>query len=133
MKNWIKIFCLMLSLQSMGQETNKELEFNVIKETLPQVLDARSISFVSYLKGGKVYESLLSIILSTPDSSQLRAELDLLADSIAEVLRNNKIVIQLSDTLFAYKSSPTYDDHGDGWIDTFDLRNSSTWLIEYED
>lgn len=135
MKNWITIFCLLISLQSVGQEVNNELEFTVIKETLPQVLDASPTSFVSYLKGGKVYELFLSITSNSPDSNQLRVELDLLADSIAEVLKNNKIVIQLSDTLFAYKYSPTYiySNFGDGWVDTFDLRDSSTWLIEYED
>lgn len=135
MKNWMTLFCLLILLQSVGQEVNNELEFTVIKETLPQVLDANPISFVSYLKGGRVYESLLSTTSISPDSNQLRVELDLLADSIAEVLKNTKIIIQLSDTLFAYKYSPTYMhfNFGDGWVDTFDLRDSSTWSIKYED
>lgn len=135
MKNWTTIVCLLISLQSVGQEVNNELEFTVIKETLPQVLDANPISLVSYLKGEKVYELFLSILSDTPDSNQLIFELDSFSDTIAEVLKNNKIVIQLSDTLFAYKYSPTYthSNFGDGWVDTFDLRDSSTWLIEYED
>lgn len=128
MKNWMTLFCLLISLQSVGQEVNNELEFTVIKETLPQVLDASPTSFVSYLKDGRVYELLLSTTSISPDSNQLRFELDLLADSIAEVLKNTKIIIQLSDTLFAYKYSPTYmhSNFGDDWVDTFDLRDSST-------
>lgn len=119
----------------MGQQVNNELEFTVIQETLPQLLDASPISCVSYLKGGKVYELFHAATSMSPDSNQLRLELDLLADSIAEVLKNQKITIQLLDTLFAYKYSPTYthSNFGDGWVDTFDLRDSSTWLIKYED
>ena len=135
MKNWITIFCLLISLQSVGQEVNIELEFTVIQETLPQLLDANPISIVSYLKDGKVYELFHKVTSMSPDSTQLRFELDLLADSIAGILNNNKIIIQLSDTLFAYKYSPTYThfNFGDGWVDTFDLRDSSNWLIQYED
>jgi hypothetical protein len=133
MKNWFKIFCLILSFQSWGQETNNELEFHVIKETLPQVLDANPNSIASYLKGGGWYETLFPIIVESADSNQLKSELDLVSDSITKILEHSKICVLLSDTLFAYKYSPFYYDHGDGWVDTFDLRNSSDWLIEYED
>ena len=135
MKNWITLFSLMLSVQSMGQKTNDELAFIVIKETLPQVLDANPNSIASCLKGGKMYETLMDSYRALPiiDARQLRSELDLLSDSISKILENNKIFVLLSDTLFTYEYSPVYHDQGDGWVDTFDLRNSSTWQIEYED
>ncbi len=129
----------MLFVQVVGQDPTNELEFNVIKETLPQLLDANPNSLAFHSKSGKGYErlnrSLKDLVLSkdTTAASQLRFELDLIADSISNILENNKIFVLLSDTLFTYNYSPSYEDFDDGWIDTFDLRDSSTWQIEYED
>lgn len=139
MKNWITILCLLLYLQVVGQETTKELEFNMIKETLPQVLDANPNSLASHSKSGKGYEKLNEILKNlvisddTTAASQLGFELDLISDSINKILENNRIFVLLSDTLFTYNYSPSYEDFGEGWVDTFDLRDNSTWQIEYED
>lgn len=139
MKNWVIILFLMITGLSIGQNTNNELGFAVIKETLPQVLNENPNSIASYVKGGKTYKILtkgyryLTKEDNTIDTVQLRLELDVISDSITKILEKNKIIVLLSDTLFAYKYLPNYYDHGDGWIDTFDLRDSNTWQIKYED
>lgn len=134
MKHWITIFCLFLSLQIAGQEVNKELEFQVIKETLPQVLAENPNSLASYLKGGGWYKILYPIASDMPDSIQAKNELDFIADSVSKVLEKHKIRVLLSDTLYTYTYSPTYyyNNFGDGWFDTFDLKNSDTWQITNE-
>lgn len=139
MKNWIILFCLLRSLQSVGQEPTIELEFSVIKETLPQVLDANPNSIASLLKGSEGYETLNRMLTDvekmddTITTGKLRSELNQLSDSISKILENTHIFVLLSDTLYTYDYSPSYEEYTDGWVDTFDLRDSSTWQIKYED
>lgn len=139
MKNWIIILFLTIAGSIFGQNKNFELELKVIKETLPQVLNANPNSIASYLKGGGMYEMLRNSVHYLPkmdgnaDTIQIINELDKTSDSITKILEDNKILVLLSDTLFAYKYSPTYTYYNDGWVDTFDLRIRENWQIEYED
>lgn len=139
MKNWIALFCLLLSLQSVGQEPTIELEFRAIKETLPQVLDATPNSIANLLKGSEGYETLNRMLTvaemmdDTITTGKLRSELDQLSDSISKILENTHIFVILTDTLYTYDYSPSYEVYSDGWADTFDLQDSSTWQIKYDD
>lgn len=57
-KNWIYVAGTCISLSVNGQSTNSQLEFEVIKETLPQLLNNNPNSAASLLKNGGVYKSM---------------------------------------------------------------------------
>ena len=121
-----------------AQESNQALEIQVLKETLPQVLDNNPNSIVFYLKGGKFYNLSMEIAVSgskmdpTIDTNQWRADLDKLSDSIYTILENNKIKVSLSNTLYAYKYKPSKVKYKDGSTDVTDLRETESWEYEKE-
>lgn len=141
MKHFFPIFItiIILSPLSFGQGKQSTLNLEVIKQTLPQVLDDNPNSAASYLKGGAMYELLLKAthppvgMDSSFNAAHYQYELDSLAETVSKLLENHKITVLLSDTLFAYSYKPRYIDEGDGWVDTIDLRNSKTWKYKRDD
>lgn len=139
MKSWTLIIGLLIPLLSIGQETDDKMELKVIQETLPQLLDANPNSMASYIQGGAMYEMVVSsfrlskLVDSTADTNQMRRELDFVADSFATILEKTKILVTLSDTLFAYKYFPSYTEYKDGFIDSTDERIAETWKYTEDD
>lgn len=133
------IAIILLSSTSFGQGKKISLGLEVIKQTLPQVLDQNPNSVACYLKGGAMYELLLKAsnlpvgMDSVFNVADYQYELDSVAESVNKLLEKHKITVVLSDTLFAYSYKPRYSVDNDGWVDTTDLRNSETWKYERED
>lgn len=97
-----------MCLSANGQHTNKNLEISVIKETLPQLLNNNANSVATYLRDGGGYTLMseilnLSLLGDTAGVHQTKMDLNKLADSLSEVLTRQKIVVLLSDILFAYR------------------------------
>ena len=135
MREWIFFACVSVSLTANGQNINSKLEISVIKETLPQLLNNNPNSAACYLKNGRLYELMTEVLHSNTgqDTSalhQARLELDKLSDSLSEVLTKEKIVVLISDTLFAYRYSPTISKYEDGHSDTTDLKIPENWDYE---
>lgn len=138
MKNLVLSLFFLSAFILIAQESNQALEIQVLKETLPQVLDNNPNSIAFYLKGGKFYNLSMEIAVSgskmdpSIDTNQWRADLDKLSDSIYEVLENNKIKVSLSNTLYAYNYKPSKVKYIDGRTDITDLRETESWEYEKE-
>ena len=135
MREWIFFACVSVSLTANGQNINSKLEISVIRETLPQLLNGNPNSAACYLKNGRLYKLMSEVLHSNTgqDTSalhQARLELDKLSDSLSEVLTKEKIVVLISDTLFAYRYSPTISKYKDGHSDTTDLKIPENWDYE---
>jgi hypothetical protein len=118
-----------------GQNVNHQLEISVIKETLPQLLNYNPNSAASYLKNGGGYKLMSDILSSkflsdTIGARQTLLELNELSDSLSDVLSKQKIIVLLSDTLFAYKYSPNIWKNIGGESDTSDLKIPEDWDYE---
>jgi len=131
MRDWTLILGMVMSMSVYGQNINYQLEIFVIKETLPQFLNNNPNSAASYLRDGGSYKLLFELLnlnpwRDTPDFQQGLLVLNNLADSLSNVLTKQKIVVLLSDTLFAYNYSPKIN-YKDGYSDTTDLKVPETW------
>lgn len=132
MKYWILFTCICFVLTFKAQDFPNKLEISVIQETLPQLLNNNPNSAASYLKDGGFYK-LMSEILNltslqdTASAQETLLDLNKLADSLSEVLTREKIVVLLSDTLFAYRYSPSVWEYIGGYSDTTDLKNPEEW------
>jgi hypothetical protein len=133
MKYILFLFYFISTFLINAQTANHDLEMQVLKETLPQLLNENPNSIVYYLKGGKFYDMMIKINKNNSqfdksiDTAKVRADLDRLSDSIYVVLEHNKIRVTLSETLFAYNYKPLKEEMSDGSKETTDLRNSETW------
>ena len=139
MRDWICIIGICISLTVNGQNINNTLEISVIKETLPQLLNNNPNSAASYLKNGGGYKLMYEVLSSVQKSNSIQdslaflqtmSGLNRLSDSLSEVLTKQKIVVLISDTLFAYRYSPTIWKYKDGHSDTTDLKIPETWDYE---
>ena len=135
-RDWICIIGICISLTVNGQNINNTLEISVIKETLPQLLNNNPNSAASYLKNGGGYKLMYEVLSSVQKSNSIQDSLALLqtmsglnrlSDSLSDVLTEQKIVVLLSDTLFAYSYSPEITVYLDGYSDTTDLKIPETW------
>jgi hypothetical protein len=131
-RNWICLVGTCISLTVNGQSINSQLELEVIKETLPQLLNNSPNSAASLLKNGGVYKSMVETLNLISNHNTLEVNETLLklnkqSDSLSVVLSNQKIVVFLSDTLFAYKYYPYITKRKDGDSHTIDLKIPETW------
>jgi hypothetical protein len=126
------LFFIFLFDFSYSQSIDFETEKDIIKQTLSQYLNTNPNSIASFIKGGKGYKftsTALKIgIVMEEDLAKKEAlkkdlnHLSYYSDSISEVLKTRKIIVQISDTLFAYRYTPK----------TYNLRNKTEWDQNYE-
>ena len=119
-------------MNSFSQKIDFETEKKIIKETLSQYLDTNPNSIASYIKGKKGYEMLefaykMGIVME--EDSLKKQEfihaldsLDYISNDISAELKNRKIRVKISNTLYAYQYKPVNKD----------LRNNADWENEYQ-
>lgn len=130
------VLIIILSLyvfQSNTQYVSFEEEKEIIRTTLSQYLDSNPNSLASYIKGNKGYEMMefgLKMGLAFEKDSTKKSliiqqydSLNYFSDSIITLLKNKKIEVIFSDTIFAYDYTPGYSD----------LRKEADWQNNYSD
>lgn len=121
-----------VTLNSFSQKIDFETEKKIIKETLSQYLDTSPNSIASYIKGKKGYKMLqfaykMGIVmeedsLKKQELIHVLDSLDYISNNISAELKNRKIRVQISDTLYAYQYRPI----------NHDLRKKADWENEYQ-
>jgi len=132
MKIIINLIFILFTINSFSQKIAFETEKKIIQQTLSQYLDTNPNSVASYIKGKKGYEMLefaYKMGIAMEEDSIKKQELihvldslDFISNSISTELKNRKIRVQISDTLYAYMYKPLNND----------LRKNEDWENEYQ-
>jgi len=113
MKLILSLLFLSFAQLSFSQSVDLATERSIISETLCQYLNTNPNSAASFLKANKGYqlmsESFKMALAFEPDSAKQKdiykkmSEFDRYVDSITLQLQHKKIMVQLNDTLYAYR------------------------------
>jgi|GEM_PF-1374639 len=132
MKILLNLIFVLFTINSFSQKIDFETEKKIIRETLSQYLDTSPNSVASYIKGKKGYEMLefaykMGIVMEEDSIKKQELihvldSLDFISNSILAELKNRKIRVQISDTLYAYMYKPLNND----------LRKNADWENEYK-
>ena len=133
MKILFSLIFSLITMNSFSQKIDFETEKKIIKETLSQYLDTNPNSIASYVKGKKGYEMLqfaykMGIVMEEDSLKKqelvhvLEDSLDYISSDISAELKNRKIRVKISDTLYAYLYKPVNQD----------LRKDTDWKNEYQ-
>ncbi len=128
---FILVFLFLFNV-SFAQSIDFETEKSIIKETLAEYLNSNPNSIANYLKGTKGHELALfglkmGIAMEEDeakknDLKKSLNEFDTFSDSLVDVLKTNKISVQISDTISAYKYT----------IGSSNLQKKENWQKAYE-
>lgn len=112
----VVVFCVLLPVEIFAQQTQEQY-VTAIKQTLPAYLNKNPNSLASLLRNGNTLNLFYGIFKNADsfitDSSELLAvkstinQLESAADSVALVLKENKIIVEISDTLYPYRYMPS--------------------------
>lgn len=129
-KGTISLLFSLSVLFSAAQEDTFPLEIQVIRETLPQLLNNNPNSLAAYLKDGGIYTTILEINkqLNFPKTQydSLQTRLDYTSDSLENILREHKLIVLLADTLYSYR----YDGYNGTTEYPHLAFNSEWWALE---
>jgi hypothetical protein len=118
-----------------AQQLVRGREMHVIAETFPAYLNTNPNSPASFIKGNRGYRMLMSLfgnefnihtVSDTSGQSEMLEEIENLnrfADSLAHVIRKEKIQVRIVDSLF------TYDYEPDEFVN---LKNRRDWKEKYD-
>lgn len=131
MKFILTIILSFITINSFSQKIDFETKKKIIKHTLSQYLDTNPNSVASYTKGKKGFDMLqfgLKMSIAMEEDSIKKQELiitldtlDQFSNSILEELKNRKILVSISDTIYAYKYIAGNNN----------LKNNEDWQIKY--
>ena len=132
MKTFLNLILILFTISSFSQKINFETEKKIIRETLSQYLDTSPNSVASYIKGKKGYDMLqfaYKMGVAMEEDSIKKQELiyvldslDYISNNISAELKNRKIQVKISDTLYAYQYKPLNND----------LRKNIDWENNYQ-
>ena len=121
------IFIYVLFPVKLSAQNDQEY-YIALRQTLPQYLNTNPNSLASYLKNGwalKLFYGLFKdadrYITDSLELSNIEAaikQIELASDSAALILKENKITVEISDSLYSYNYKPL-------WYN--DLRDSAEW------